>query len=67
MLQAYEIEHERLLWMRRYKTIILQNIIMPINNDDDGIEKEYILKVRTESTKYRRWPRKEMVGKLGYQ
>jgi len=42
VLEAYKIEHERLLWMRRYKTIILQDI-MPINNDDDGAEKKYIL------------------------
>ena len=59
MLQAYEIEHERLLWMRRYKTIILQNIIMPINNDDDGIEKEYILNVQKvrniEDDRGRKW------------
>ena len=46
MLQAYEIEHERLLWMRRYKTIIRQDIIMPINNDDDGTGKEYIFKLK---------------------
>ena len=36
VLQAYKIEHERLLWMRRYKTIILQDIIMPINNDEQN-------------------------------
>ena len=32
--------------MRRYKTIILQDIIMPINNDDDGTGKEYIFKLK---------------------
>ena len=48
--------------MRRYKTIILQDIIMPINNDDDGTGKRIHFKLKNGEDDRK----KVKVEKLGY-